>query len=737
MEARDEELLLLRACVRDLVALSALPTLWVGKPPPEVIGSFLDVLLTSLRLDVVYARFKDPAGGHDIETARSDGQPGVSRRAGHVGLALTSSLGRESVRVVPNPVGDGELRAIALQMALGTDEGTVIVGSRRPDFPTDVERSVLGVAVNLAATWLLAARVTTERVVAEHELRESRDVLEAVNRTSQAISAELDVEKLLQRVIDAATHLTGAKVGAFAYSNAVDEHGESDTLFALSGAPRETFASFPLLPNAGLSGPPFRGDTIVRLDDVRQDPRCAKDDSYRGTPAGHVPVRSYLAVPVVLRTGEVLGGLFFGHPDVAVFTEGDERIVAGLAGQVAVAIDNARLYEAERRARMTAEAANRAKDAFLATVSHELRTPLSPILTWTRMLKTGALDDEKVRRALDTIDRCARAQAQLIEDLLDISRIVAGKLRLDVRPVRLGPIIDAAVEVVKPAADAKGVGLEVILDTDVGQVSGDGERLQQVMWNLLSNAVKFTPKGGRVTVGLKRIDSHVEVAVRDTGKGIGRDFLPHAFDRFQQADTGPSRPHGGLGLGLAIVRHIVEAHGGTVHAESRGEECGSIFTVRLPLLVPRSADEAERPHSTALRVNVHDYPSLAGLQVVLVDDEPDSSEAVRELLSSCGADVRVAASAEEARDVLWRRKADLLVTDVGMPGEDGYAFIANLRAQDGDVARMPAVALTAYASRDDKIRLLAAGFQAHVAKPVDPVELLGVLASIARRSGKL
>ena len=735
MEARDEEPLLLRACIRDLVALSALPAMWVGKPVPEVIGSFLDVLLTSLRLVLVYARFKDPGGGHDIEEVRSEGQPGGLRQPGQVGLALTSSLGPGSVSGVPNPVGGGELRAMPLQVALGADVGTVIVGSRRPDFPTDLERSVLGVAVNLAATWLLAARVTAERVVAENDLRESRDVLEAVNRMSQAISAELDVQKLLQRVIDAATDLTGARVGAFAY-NVVDEHGESDTVYARSGAPRERFASFLPPRNTGLFEATFRGEAIVRLDDVRQDPRYAADHSDRGAPAGHLPVTSYLAVPVVLRTGEVFGGLFFAHPDVAVFTERDERIVAGLGGQLAVAIDNARLYEAERRARMTAEAANRAKDAFLATVSHELRTPLSPILTWTRMLKMGALDDEKVGRALDTIDRCARTQAQLIEDLLDISRIVAGKLRLDVRPVSLGPIIDAAVEVVKPAADAKGVRLEAVLDTDVGEVSGDGERLQQVMWNLLSNAVKFTPRGGRVTVGLKRVDSHVEVAVADTGKGIGFDFLPHVFERFQQADTGPSRPHGGLGLGLAIVRHIVEAHGGTIHAASRGEECGSIFTVTLPLLALRSAGEADR-RSTAGRSNVQDYASLAGLQVVLVDDEPDSSEAVRELLSSCGADVRVAASAEEARDVLRRRRADLLVSDVGMPGEDGYAFIANLRAQDGDVARMPAVALTAYASRDDKIRLLAAGFQAHVPKPVDPAELVTVLASIARGTGKL
>jgi PAS domain S-box-containing protein len=393
---------------------------------------------------------------------------------------------------------------------------------------------------------------------------------------------------------------------------------------------------------------------------------------------------------------------------------------------------------AEREARRAAEAASNAKDAFLATISHELRTPLSPILAWTRMLRKGKVHPEKTSRALEVIDRCAQAQAQLVEDLLDVSRIVSGKLRLEVRPVMLAPVIEKAADIVRPAADAKGLRVQLLLDTEARAVLGDAERLQQVVWNLLSNAVKFTPKGGRVQVVLERVNSSVEIAVSDSGQGIAPDFLPHVFERFEQADVGTSRAHGGLGLGLAIVRHIVEGHGGTVHAESPGVGKGAVFTVKLPLMVARTAAEMERRHPTVLaRTDGHDLPRLEGLRLLLVDDEPDSNEVVHEILSSCGAEVRVAASAEQAREILGRWKPDMVVSDVGMPGEDGYAFIASLRATDGGASRLPAVALTAYASREDKMRLLSAGFQAHVTKPIDPGELVTVIANLGQVAGKL
>ena len=380
------------------------------------------------------------------------------------------------------------------------------------------------------------------------------------------------------------------------------------------------------------------------------------------------------------------------------------------------------------------EQADRAKDAFLATVSHELRTPLSPILTWAEVLKRGGLDEPQSRRAVEAIQRSAKVQAQLIEDLLDVSRIVAGQMRLEVRPVNLPDVLRAAVDVVRPAADAKAIRLRSVLDTETAPVSGDPDRLQQVVWNLLSNAVKFTPKGGRVTVVLERVNSHVEIAVSDTGQGIAADFLPHLFERFRQGDATSARQTSGLGLGLAIARHIVEAHGGTIHAESPGPGKGSVFTVKLPLmLIQRTAGESLRRHPTEFPQTTAAYPSLNGLRILAVDDEVDSNEAVRALLTSCGAEVRLAGSAAQAVEILDAWRPDVLLSDIGMPGEDGYAFIARVRAREDSGRHVPAVALTAHASVDDRVRLLAAGFQMHVPKPVEAAELLAVVVNVANR----
>ncbi len=396
------------------------------------------------------------------------------------------------------------------------------------------------------------------------------------------------------------------------------------------------------------------------------------------------------------------------------------------------------LLAREREARAAAEAASRAKDAFLAVVSHELRTPLSPILAWVQMLRDQRLDEQKAHHALETIERNARAQAQLIDDLLDVARIVSGKLRMEVRPVDLAAVIQAAVDVVRPAADAKDIRLQVDLDTETGKIAGDPDRLQQVLWNLLSNAVKFTPRGGRVQVALARVDSHVEIAVGDTGRGIPAEFLPHVFERFQQAETGTTRGQGGLGLGLAIVRHIVELHGGTVHVESGGPDRGATFTVTLPLVIfGRPADELERRRPTLPdAATVHGYPTLTGLRVLVVDDEPDSNDVVSTILAVCGAEVRVAASAAQARSVLDDWRPDVIVTDIGMPGEDGYALLAHIDERHGADGRIPVVALTAYAGTDDRVRLLRAGFQMHVPKPIEPAELVAAVANVGRATGR-
>jgi PAS domain S-box-containing protein len=407
---------------------------------------------------------------------------------------------------------------------------------------------------------------------------------------------------------------------------------------------------------------------------------------------------------------------------------GAAKIARDISVRHALDAERDRLLAREQEARAQAEEANRAKDMFLAVVSHELRTPLSPILAWSRMLRSGMLDAEKASQALETIERNVLAQAQLIDDLLDVSRIVAGKLRLAIRATELDAVIQAAVDVVKPAADAKGIRVETQLDPEIGTIAGDPDRLQQVVWNLLSNAIKFTPEGGRVRLILQRVDSHVEIAVIDNGQGFPPSLSEHLFARFQQADSTTTRRHGGLGLGLAIVRHIIELHGGTVRAESAGEGKGATFVVELPLV--RHEGDADRGAAPE-PMDEGRSPLLAGLRVLVVDDEPDSNDVVRTILASRGAEVRVAASVPQALEVMQEWVPELIVTDIAMPAQDGYALMSHLRARERWLGRIPVIALTAYTSRNDRLRLIAAGFQMHVPKPIDPVELLASVANVA------
>jgi PAS domain S-box-containing protein len=466
----------------------------------------------------------------------------------------------------------------------------------------------------------------------------------------------------------------------------------------------------------------FQEEATILATLVR-DERIHHFETERLTKDGRRIHVSLSVSPIKNRTGRVIGGAKIAR-DISLRRQLEREREQALAQ--------------ERNARTLAEAANRAKDAFLAMVSHELRSPLSPILSWSRMLRMKALDEAQSARALETIERSARAQAQLIDDLLDISRIVTGKLRLEVAPVYLVSVIEQAVEVVRPAADAKQIRLHTVLDTETGAISGDPIRLQQVVWNLLSNAVKFTPKGGRVQITLERMNSHIEIAISDTGQGVSAEFLSHLFERFEQAETGPTRSHGGLGLGLAIVRHIVELHGGTVVAESGGEGKGATFTVKLPKTIfRRTAGESERRHPTLGPLpEAKGFPSLGGIRLLVVDDDPDSNEVVSTLLGAAGAEVRVAASAADALEQLKQWAPDVIVSDIGMPHEDGYMFLAKLHAQPGGTARIPAVALTAYATTDDRVRIFSAGFRAHVVKPIDPLELVVVVASVARAHGQ-
>ena len=572
------------------------------------------------------------------------------------------------------------------------------------------------------------ARDVSERHRLLAETREYAANTAKLGEVGAIVASTLDREAILQTVTDTARELTHAEFGAFFYNVRDPQSGDVYMLYTLSGAPREAFAKFPHPRATALFGPTFRGESPVRIADVTKDPRYGKNAPFHGMPAGHLPVHSYLAVPVKGLDGKVIGGLFFGHSKVGCFTEQHERLAVGTAAWASVALENARLYG-------EAQDANRMKDDFLAVLSHELRTPLNAILGYARLLRGGMLDGEIAERALETVERNSRWLAQIVDDVLDVSRIVSGKIRLDVQAVELAAVIDNAVSTIQPAADAKGVRVQTLIDPRAPTISGDPDRLQQVIWNLLSNAVKFTPRGGHVQVRLQRVDSHVEIVVADTGSGIRRDFLPFVFERFRQGDAGPTRKTGGLGLGLSIVRHLVEMHGGTVQADSAGEGQGSTFTIRMPFVSVKQSKESKREHPMAtVGAPLAALQSLAGVRVLAVDDEADSRGLLRVVLEAAGATVTTAGSAAEALGLIETNPPDVLVADIGMPEMDGFELIRHVRTLPNPVAaHVPAAALTAFARSEDRTKALQVGFEMHLAKPVDPGELVASVATLVRR----
>ena len=564
---------------------------------------------------------------------------------------------------------------------------------------------------------------------AERTAQELQAEIEILNRLGLTLAGQLDMKRLVEAVTDAGLAITGAAFGAFLYRDAFGGWSHF-----VSGAPRDAFVDFPMSQDAGAFGSPFRGD-VCRSDDLAQDPRYGENLPFKRMPPGQLPARSYLAAPVRSHSGDLLGGLFFGHPDAGVFHERDERMIAGLAAHAGIAADNSHLYREAQDARAAAEAASRVKDGFLATLSHELRTPLNAIVGWAHLLQRGQLAPDEMVNAIDTILRNATAQTQIIDELLDVSRIVTGKLQLDLQPVDIGTVVKAAVGTVTPAANAKNIRLELTQDPAGSYVMGDPERLQQVFWNLFSNAVKFTSKKGRVRVNVQSVDSRVEVVVFDTGVGIDAEFLPHIFSRFSQRDSSSTRSARGLGLGLAIARQLVELHGGSIQAESPGSGHGSTFTVKLPRSPVTATPLNGRIYSQADRiVGLVEAPDLAGIRVLIVEDDDDARALVARVLEGQGAFVKAVSSSPEALDVLEKERIDVLLSDIEMPGADGYQLIRELRlrpSQQGGA--VPAVALTAYARTEDRLRALRAGFQLHLAKPVQPSELVTVVASLAGR----
>jgi PAS domain S-box-containing protein len=452
-----------------------------------------------------------------------------------------------------------------------------------------------------------------------------------------------------------------------------------------------------------------RGESIEHFDTVRR----AKDGRFLDVSLTISPVRD--------ATGRLVGASKIGR-DVS-----DRKRVERELDEYVAKLEGARA-EAARASRM--------KDEFLAMLSHELRTPLNAVYGWARLLRSGQVSGEAATKALDVIMRNAQSQIQLIDDLLETSRIVTGKMRLDLRPLDLRSVIEAAVDAVRPAADAKGIRLRTTLGPRGVAFVGDPDRLQQVTWNLLTNSVKFTPKGGQIGVDLNGGETHVVVTVSDTGQGIGADVLPHIFERFRQGDSTSTRAHGGLGLGLALVRHLVEAHGGTVTAESPGEGQGATFTIRLPLAIPlgESSDDGAANAGEDRSSAPEPRPSLAGVRVLVVDDDRDSLDLAASILTKAGAETRACSSASDGLAEFKAWRPDVLVSDIQMEAEDGYALIRRVRSLDHtEGGKTPAIALTAYGRMEDRLRTLSAGFTMHVPKPIDPLELTTLVANAAGR----
>jgi PAS domain S-box-containing protein len=587
-------------------------------------------------------------------------------------------------------------------------------GEGGPPFSREDLSALEGLAVQAAVAVDNAALF----VEAERRRREA----EVLAELARSINAAHDVSTVLQRVVDGAKELCACDLtsvalretdsGAIVMRNRAGEYrGLQDRLVIERGR--------------GAGGLVLQSGEPFRSEDVGRDPRVDRED-------GLIELEGLVAtmiVPIMVE-GRVEGLLYVHRRAPSPFTDRSETILRLLAEYASIAIHNKRLLAHEHQMRAEAEGASRMKDEFLATISHELRSPLQPLLNWAYLLRSPNLDPASAERALDAIERSTKTLGQLIEDLLDVSRIVTGKLRLQARPVRLAGTIRSAIEAVEPAALAKAVVLEARIDPDLPAVLGDPDRLQQVLWNLFSNGIKFTPRGGRVTVTVSGRADEVLITVADTGAGIKPEFLPHVFERFRQAESSTNRAYGGLGLGLAIVRHLVELHGGSVSVASEGEGRGATFTVRLPVAAAVRLP-AERPPAAVTSVTPAG-PNLAGMHILVVDDEADAREVMRFMLERGGARVRIADSAAAALDAVREERPDLLISDIGMPVEDGYVMVRRLRAmEDGARRRLPAIALTAYASDEDSRRAHAAGFDAHLSKPVDPARLLEIAVGLA------
>ncbi len=578
-------------------------------------------------------------------------------------------------------------------------------------------------------TWEALRRIRTDQA-----LRDETRILELMKHATEQLASTLDLEPLMQAITDAATQLTGAEFGSFFYNN-TDGNGDAYLLYTLSGAPRQQFAKLGQPRPTKVFGPTFYGSAPVRSDDITKDPRYGSMGPHHGMPKGHLPVRSYLAASVVSRSGEVIGGLFFGHSLPAMFSARTEELISTFAGQAAIAIDNARLYDmaqkssqerdsilaSERAARAEAERHNKMKDEFLAMLAHELRNPLAPITSAAQLLRLPEVNEGLRLKASSIISRQVRHMTELVDDLLDVSRVTRGLVKLESEVLDLNKVAMAAVEQARPHIEERRHALVVDLPAEQVPVEGDRTRLIQVLVNLLNNSAKYTPAGGRITLSVKSDGLSATVDVQDNGSGIGPQLLPHVFDLFTQADRAPDRSQGGLGIGLALVKSIVRMHEGSVAAYSAGAQQGTTMTVTLPL-AQTLAGETPRAHGIA--------GETRPLPVTIVDDNADAGQSLAVLLRAHGHTVQVYEDASTTLRAPEVEGTEVFILDIGLPDMTGYELARRLRRQPAHASAV-FVALTGYGQERDRELSRQAGFDHHLVKPVDIAKLAQILAQAA------
>jgi PAS domain S-box-containing protein len=627
-----------------------------------------------------------------------------------------------------------EQEGVASMLALplgagGALAGTLVFYYRSRHAFDDVELHTARALANLAAAAIATAGLYGEQQRMREEAERANRTAAFLAEVSATLASSLDYEATLRMVATLAV----PHIADWCAVDIVGEHDEIQRVTVAHVDPgkielaRTLHERYPEDPNSRYgvpyvihTGRPQLASSVTPA--MIRD--AARDDEHHSLLTA-LSISSYMCVPLVAH-GTTLGALTFVATETSrPFGDADLQLAQDVAYRAALAVANARAYR-------QANAANRAKDEFLAMLSHELRTPLNAVLGWTRMLRASAVSAARVPRALEIIERNAEAQSRLVEDLLDLSRVITGNFRLDVKPVHLLSAVDAAIETIQPAAAAKDIAVKVVVESRSDLVIGDAARLQQVIWNLLANAVKFTPTGGRITVSLRHTDSQIEVEVADTGEGIVASVLPYVFDRFRQGDSGTTRSHSGLGLGLAIVRHIAEMHGGRVEVASAGRGRGTTFRLKLPAMAVESGGAPTVQDKSV--VDAGAGPQLAGVHALIVDDDPDARELLSELLQGRGAAVTAASSVAEGLAAIDRHPPDIIVSDLAMPYEDGFDLIRRLRARPPESGgKVPAIALTAYARAQDSERSLSSGFQAHLTKPVDTAKLFSTVERLARK----